>query len=182
MIIGLGYKARSGKDTVATHLVSNHSFVQESFAYPLKEYIGRQICGFNDKQLYGAWKEIVSPEWGLTPRQMLQMVGTDAMRDNVHIDFWVIPMRRKLKEHLKNSRSIVISDVRMENEAALIKEMGGILIRVDRDNPDKISSPKHKSEYELEDYSGWDYIIDNNETLERLYDGVEVIVELEMNK
>jgi len=176
MIIGLGFKARAGKDTVAAHLVNNYSFVQESFAYPLKEYIGRQICGFNDKQLYGAWKETPDPEWGMTPRLMLQLVGTDALRKVVHDDFWVIPMKRKLKEHIRNGRHVVISDVRFTNEINMIRTLGGHLVKVDRENPDKISNEKHSSELELETYDAWDFIIENNGTLEELYSKVDDII------
>lgn len=177
MIIGLGFKARTGKDTIASHLVNNYLFTQESFAYPLKECIGKQICGFNEKQLYGAWKEVIDPEWGMTPRHMLQLIGTDALRKVVHDDFWVIPMKRKLKEHLRNNRSVVISDVRFSNEINLIKDLGGIVVRVDRANPDKIAGiDKHRSEVELESYKEWNYIIDNNATLEDLYDNVNLMM------
>jgi hypothetical protein len=174
MIIGLGFKARAGKDTVAAHLVNNYSFVQESFAYPLKEYIGRQICGFNDKQLYGTWKETVDPEWELTPRQMLQLIGTDALRKVVHDDFWVIPMKRKLKEHIRNYQHVVISDVRFFNEINMIRSLKGMLVKVERANLDKITGfEKHSSEFQLEDYNAWDFILDNNGTLDELYKKVD---------
>lgn len=175
MIIGLGFKARAGKDTVAAHLVNNYSFVQESFAYPLKEYIGRQICGFNDKQLYGAWKETPDPEWGMTPRQMLQLIGTDALRKVVHDDFWIIPMKRKLKEHIRKEQHVVISDVRFVNEINMIRSLGGVVVKVDRENPDKISNEKHSSELELENYDAWDFVINNNGTLEELYQNTDAI-------
>ena len=178
MIIGLGFKARAGKDTVATHLVNNYLFTQESFAFPLKEFIGRQICGFNDKQLYGAWKETIDQEWGRTPRQMLQLIGTDALRKVVHDDFWVIPMKRKLKEHIRNNKNVVISDVRFLNEISLIKELGGIVIKIERHNPDKITGEKHESEFELENYKFWDYILDNNETLDELYIHTDKMMEI----
>jgi hypothetical protein len=183
MIIGLGYQARAGKDTVASHLVNHHSFVQESFAFPLKEFVGRQICGFNDKQLYGAWKEVIDPEWGLTPRQMLQLIGTDALRKVVHDDFWVIPMKRKLKEHIRNERHVVISDVRFMNEIALIKKLGGTVVRIDRTNPDKISGfDKHSSETELDYYDGWDDVLENNRTLAELYTKVDYMMKNPMYK
>lgn len=182
MIIGLGYKARAGKDTVAAHLVNNYAFVQESFAYPLKEYIGRQICGFNDKQLYGAWKETLDPEWEMTPRQMLQLIGTDALRKVVHDDFWVIPMKRKLKEHLRNERHIVISDVRFLNEIKMIRSLGGKIVKVERENPDKITGfEKHSSEFQLEAFNEWDFIIENNGTLETLYTKVDVMMDIYRN-
>jgi hypothetical protein len=177
MIIGLGFKARAGKDTVAAHLVNNYNFIQESFAFPLKEYIGRQICGFNDKQLYGAWKETLDKEWNMTPRQMLQLIGTDALRKVVHDDFWVIPMKRKLKEHIRNQRHVVISDVRFMNEIKMIQALGGKVVKIDRANPDKIQGfEKHTSETELECFNGWDYTIDNNDSLDDLYQKADFLI------
>lgn len=173
MIICLCYKARCGKDTTANYLVNNFDFIQESFAYPLKEYIGRQICGFTDKELFGEWKERVNPEWGKTPRQMLQLIGTDALRDVVHKDFWVIPMRRKLKKHKLNKSNVVISDGRFLSELKMVKDMGGVIVNIKRDERNKISSEKHKSELELENYTDWDYEIDNNGTIENLYKETE---------
>jgi len=178
MIIGLGYKARVGKDTTAEYLVKTYNFAQESFAWPLKEYIGRQICGFNDRQLYGDLKEVIDPEWGMTPRQMLQLIGTDALRKVVHDDFWIIPMKRKIREHIKNNKSVVISDVRFPNEVKLIREFGGLVIRIDRTNPDKISGvEKHSSETELDVYTCWDHSFNNNGTFEELYSQVDGWIE-----
>lgn len=177
MIIGLGHRARSGKDTVASYLVNNHNFIQESFAFPLKEFIGRHILGFNDKELYGNWKEVINPEWGMTPRKMLQLIGSDALRGVVHNDFWVIPMKKKLNEHIRNGHNVVVSDLRFKNETALIKNLNGWLINIERDNLDKINGiEKHISEVELEDFNGWNYTLDNNDTLEKLYEGVETIL------
>lgn len=169
MIIGVGFKARSGKDTIGEYLVKKYSFVQESFAYPLKEYIGRQICGFTDKQLYGDLKEVVDPIWGLAPRKMLQTIGTDALREVVNDNFWIIPMRRKIAEHQRNNRAVVVTDVRFPNEADFLKSMGAHLIRLDRDNLDFMSNREHSSEISLEEYSGWDDVVTNNSSLEELY-------------
>lgn len=177
MILGFGFRARSGKDTIATYLVNKYNFIQESFAYPLKEYIGRQILGFNDKQLYGSWKEIIDPEWGLTPRQMLQLAGTDALRNKVHQNIWVVPVKRKIKKHIQEDKSVVVSDVRFINEIEMIKNLGGKVIRVDRQNPEQIVGfEKHSSEIELENYNDWDYIIDNNKTFQDLYKQIDQLI------
>lgn len=177
MIIGCGYKARSGKDTVANYLVNNHSFVQESFAFPLKEYIGRQICGFTEKQLWGSMKETIDPEWGMTPRKILQLVGTDALRNVVSNNFWIIPMKRKLKDHIRNGRNVVVSDVRFVNEIELIKELSGKIVKIERNNLEQISGfEKHSSEFELETFDEWDYYLDNNGTLEDLYKKVDNLI------
>ena len=63
MIIGVGCKARSGKDTVADYLIKKYGFKKTSMATSIKEGIGRGVFGFNDDQLYGDRKEIVDKFW-----------------------------------------------------------------------------------------------------------------------
>ena len=67
MIIGLGFKARSGKDTVADYLIENYGFKRLAFADALKEGC-RHIFELNDEQLYGELKEVEDDYWGVTPR------------------------------------------------------------------------------------------------------------------
>jgi hypothetical protein len=63
IVVGLGYTARVGKDTIADYLVREHNFHKTSFATALKEGIGRGVFGFNDDQLYGSTKEAVDEFW-----------------------------------------------------------------------------------------------------------------------
>jgi hypothetical protein len=180
MIIGLGYQARSGKDTVASYLISKYGFVQESFAEPLKN-ICRDICGLSDKHLYGTWKEMLIPEYQLTSRELLQKIGA-AMR-TIHPDFWVLHMKRRIKDHMKNGVNlIVVSDVRHINEAKMIKSFGGIMIKTNRNNPDKITNPNHISETQMKSYDKWDYQLDNNGTYEQLYEQIDKIMKDKLNE
>jgi dephospho-CoA kinase len=65
----------------------------------------------------------------------------------------------------------------MLNEAALIKdEFAGILLRVDRNDPDKIDNPQHKSECELIAYDKWDAVLDNNGTIEELFAQIDKLM------
>ena len=52
MIIGLGFKARSGKDCVADYLVGKYGFQKLSFADSLKGAC-KEIFHLSDEQLYG---------------------------------------------------------------------------------------------------------------------------------
>lgn len=176
MIIGLGYAARSGKDTTAAYLCEKYGFIQEAFATPLKEYMGRDICGLTEKHLHGLWKEIVVPDYGMTARELLQKMG-DSMRVAVHSDFWIINMKRRIKTHKKNGDDlIVISDVRYINEAKMIKDLGGIMIRTNRENADKITNPEHISENEMKNYTEWDHYLDNNGSYQGLYTQIDTIM------
>jgi len=176
MIISLSGKKRSGKSTVAKHL-TNKGWWEVSWAYPLKEVIGKQLFGLSYEQMYGSmqYKEAIISEWGLSPRQILQVVGTDLFRRYICDDFWVRIGIRKIKElQEKNPNlNIVISDTRFLNEADAIKTLGGHLVWLHREN-NPYSNDNHPSETALDDYKGWNLLMfaaDNE--LDLLKDGID---------
>lgn len=93
----------------------------------------------------------------MTPRMLMQMLGTEFGRDMVHPNLWVNSLMNEYKR-----QKWLVTDVRFPNEAKAIKDRGGILIRVNRDSDSKDS---HVSENELITYKDWDYVIDNNYSL-----------------
>ena len=72
----------------------------------------------------------------------------------------------------------IITDVRFLNEANAIKERGGILIKIERDNG---TESTHISETALDSYDidTFDYTINNNGTLEDLAKKVNAILKIE---
>lgn len=68
----------------------------------------------------------------------------------------------------------IISDTRFINEVAAIKERGGVVVRVNRpaDVDENPAESKHASETALDDYTDWDYVIENDGTLEDLVEKV----------
>jgi hypothetical protein len=160
MIIGLSGKKQSGKSTLARHLVTNHNFREVSWAMPLKEIIGRQLFGFTLDQVYDdIEKEKVVPEWGMSPRQVLQIVGTDCFRKNICDDFWIkLGIKRicEIKEFDPNI-SIVVSDCRFINEIKAIVNLGGYTVRTKRLG--QTYTDLHLSETELDNFQGFDATI-----------------------
>jgi len=158
MIISLSGKKRSGKSSVAAYLTDKHGFVEVSWAYPLKEIIGKQLFQLSDDQLYGSDenKETVDPRWGLSPRQILQVVGTDLFRVNFMDDFWVRIGTERIKEQAALGRNVVVSDTRFPNELKAITGLGGVTIRMKR--PDYPINDPHLSEIALDDET-FDYDI-----------------------
>ena len=182
MIIGLGYKARSGKSTVAKHITAFYGFANRGFADSLKEAC-KVIFRLSDRQLYGDLKEEIDPFWGTTPRDMFQRVGTEALRQGFNQDIWVDSLKKYISTQAQyRGDNWVIPDVRFPNEAFAIKKMGGRLVRIDREDRDEISTGhKHASEISMEQYKDWDYVIDNNQSLEQLDDCVHKMMK-ELNR
>ena len=97
------------------------------------------------EQLWGDEKE--EPiEWlgGVTPRHILQTLGTEFGRKHIHPDVWVMLGMRRAKLHLKTSPLVVFSDVRFDNEAEAIIEAGGKVYEVFR--PGNSGVAHHSSE------------------------------------
>jgi len=197
MIIAISGLIGSGKDTVADYLVNLHEFRRESFAGNLKNAMC-EIFGWDRDMLEGRskssreWREQVDEWWAkrlnmphLTPRWILQHVGTDVIRGHFHDDMWLASLENKLR---KTDDHIVISDVRFKNEVKMLKDLGAVCVEVTRgDRPawyqyaldgdtKKLEILKvHRSEY---DWVGTDFdaVIDNNGTLDELYTQVEDLI------
>lgn len=139
MIIGICGFAGSGKGTVGDYLEKTFQFEQVSFAGVLKDITAIM---FNwDRQLVeGAtpesreWREKEDKFWTerfdykVTPRIILQKMGTEVIRNNLHNSFWLFALERKLDP----AKDYVITDVRFVNEVAFLKRLDGLLVRVKR--------------------------------------------------
>ena len=116
------------------------------------------------------------PEWGMTIGEMQQKVGTEAIRNNIHNDAWVLSLFGTYKEE---QDFWIITDVRFKNEAKIIKEKGGIVIRL---NGDPLNSKvgddrnmNHQSEIDLDDYKDFDYVYENIPPISNLENFVKSI-------
>lgn len=143
-IIGLvGFKG-SGKDTVGDHLVKQYGFRSTSFALPLKQSLA-QLMDWKLSSLHGVasktreWRETPDEWWSqalgreITPRHMMQQFGTQLIRRHIHPDFWVLRTRKMIQSD--STSSWVVTDVRFPNEARMIRDLGGHIIRVHRSDP-----------------------------------------------
>lgn len=173
-LIGITGKARSGKDSAARYLWTQYAFSRIAFADPLKA-AAQAMFGLSDRQ---AWddelKEVEIPFWGMTPRRMLQLLGTDASKPIFGNDIWV---KRWLITYdlLNDTDDIVVPDVRVDIEADAIRKRGGILIEMRRDVAGLTGAAgAHVSEGGLS--APADFVIHNNGTLEELYGALDTIV------
>lgn len=141
VLIGLIGLKQSGKDTFADYLVANHHFRKLAFAEPVKKLCQTMFLLSEEQLNDPVLKEKVDPRWGLSPRQMMQKVGTDMVRQMWDDDFWVKHMDMRLRKIVDK---VVVSDVRFPNEAQWIRDKGGLLVRID-DGREQ-SSDAHSSE------------------------------------
>jgi len=174
MIVGLGFQARVGKGCVAEWLTSKHGFIEVAFADALKAAC-RTIFGLTHSQLYGEDKDRKDAFWDDTPRNILQLVGTECLRKGYRDDVWVKALGRVILAEPK--RDFVISDMRFHNEAIAIKGWGGSLVRIIRPDAPQIATARHASEVALASWSDWDYTLINNLTLDDLHAKVDTMLE-----
>ena len=159
-IVGLTGKARSGKDTVAMRLATHYGYHHYWFSRPMKEAC-RNIFGWGDEHLYGDLKDVVDTTYGVSPRYVLQTIGTDWGRDMINRDLWLI----RAQQEMDANPLIVVSDVRFDNEASLIRSNGGSVIRLGRDDLQQVNP--HQSENGVSD-GLITRTIENNGTLDEL--------------
>lgn len=114
-------------------------------------------------------KKIVHERKQITYRQFMQLLGTEVGR-NLHQNIWV---NSTFSNYTEDSKWI-ISDVRFKNEAEIIKERGGLLIRINRKGYENTGD--HASETALDSYTGFDYVIENDSTIEDLIEKVKNIL------
>jgi hypothetical protein len=191
MIIGICGLIGAGKDTAADYLVNFHEFRRDSFAATLKDAVA-SVFGWDRDLLEGRtktareWREQIDPWWAarlnmpnLTPRLALQLWGTEVCRKGFHDEIWIASVENKIRQSKDN---IVISDCRFPNEISSIRNAGGRVIRITRgQNPDwfavarrnpelmSIQHPEvHASEYSWA-ATDFDFVIDNNGSIEDLY-------------
>lgn len=147
MIIGICGVARSGKSVSAAILQNKLGFKEHSFAAPIREFVWKLLDV--DAATFETIKDKPHPLLsGKTPRYAMQTLGTEWGRDTISQTLWIDVCIHKAKNHPGN---VVISDVRFENEAAAIRNAGGIIIKIVRKDAPFIQTPNHSSEAGIPD-------------------------------
>jgi hypothetical protein len=134
----------------------------------------------------------------ITPRWVLQNWGTEVCRNGFHDDIWIASLENKLRN---STDDVVISDCRFPNEIAAIKQSGGLVVRVVRGAEpawydaavSRNRGPDGNSTWSLsgrkldqlgvhDSETAWvgtkfDVVLDNNGTLDDLYQQVKCLVQ-----
>lgn len=153
MLIGITGKKTAGKDTLATGFKSQ-GFMDLKMGDPLKQMLrALYVCAGVDQEMIerkieGDLKE-VSCEYlgGQSPRHAMVTLGT-AWRDMITPDLWINIWRPKAQLMLAAGLNVICTDVRRLSEAQAIRDLGGVMVRVDR--PGLISDSSHITETEMD--------------------------------
>lgn len=168
-LIALHGLAQSGKTTAAEYLVKHWGFIPITFADPIKAMIAA-MCGVTVEQLDEA-KDKMLPHMDVSIREMFQTLGTDWGRNMIDEDIWVNMVSEQIAQYSDNV-DIVVTDCRFENEAALIREKGGIVAHIYR--PD-VPQMDHESEAGIE-FEPTDYTLLNKSSKREFYRYVDRLV------
>lgn len=159
-LIGIVGPARAGKDTLCSYMLDNLDgvWLRSSFADPIKEMLRAIGVDCSDDK-----KAVVSDDYGVTPRHMMQTLGTEWGRHMIDGDIWVKAFAR-----LNAGKCVIVPDVRFENEAELVREHGVLIHLVGRGGIEG----NHVSENAIEFKPG-DIVIDNSRDLAWLHGQVD---------
>ena len=151
-----GFK-KSGKDVAATalkQLLVPASVRQVNFADALKAEVA-VACGVTVEYI-NAHKDDF--------RAMLQVWGTDFRRKLHGEQYWILKWLERVNKLAPVPAYLICTDVRFINEAAVVRRLGGTLIRVERPG---VFSDGHASETEQRELHA-DFTVHNDGTVEDL--------------
>lgn len=156
VVIGFTGKAGAGKDTYKESVLklTHYKYVPYSFATPLKKAC-EFMFGWSQEQIEDRkFKEAIDPVWGFSPRRAMQLLGTEFGRE-LKPTIWLDFASKTLQEVQRyDYAGLVIPDVRFENEANWVREIGGILIHLDTEHGLLSEVPAHASEAGVERKDG----------------------------
>lgn len=176
---------KSGKDTLADHLVNNKGFQKYSFADPI-----RDICktvfdwsdeDFKDREI----KETIDSYFGISPRQAMQWIGTEAFQYLIGEDFplfkktvgrtiWVRKFINWREKH-PYFKNVVIPDWRFPHEQMELIENINEPIKFVRVENNRIKEGDvHESEVHIPHLSV-DVTIHNDGSIEDFYENIDKV-------
>jgi hypothetical protein len=198
LVIGFGFRARSGKDTAVAEIIKQRGLLNTgetsngverydirryAFADALKREVNEAA-----RRAGGMWElfnalPFDAPKWvkydpnapmddPMCPlgkqRTLLQAWGAEYRRAEDK-DYWVKQLA--LTIDLEKPTIALLSDLRFPNEMEFVLQYGEA-VRVDRDS---LPPATHISETALEDSTDWSLILENNGTLEEFLEGAVTV-------
>lgn len=190
MIIALTAPKGSGKDLTADYIVDKYNYEKMAYADHLKDIL-RLMFDFSDKELYGTQKdkEKINEEWGISARQTALALGDfmrydlpnkfEGYREKMEENYFVYMLMKKISNSSKN---VIVSDVRFNNEIVELRKkfpqrkIKCIRILRNTDGFNTETDKHHSEDPNNIDNDQIDHVIDNNGTVEELYQKIDKIL------
>lgn len=196
MLIGIGCKARMGKDTFANMLaeelynILRSKFVLIAYAKDLKDRVQKDFDLHYD-QLWGDDKEVEDKRYPKKKAILPHCVGNRCdgkgleVLDELHYwtgreilqaygeffrtidhNYWVKSLFQTID--YKEYKNVIITDVRYPNEANAIVDRDGFILSITRNIDNNIHGKNHTSETAMDNYNKIDFNITNDGTIDDL--------------
>lgn len=166
-------KARNGKDTVAKMIRDSYervglNTINLQYSTPIKDY-AKKISNWDGSE-------------ESKPRELLQLLGTELIRQKIDFLFFVKRLISDIKVYSYFYDIITVSDARAKVELDIPRQELKKVIIINIERPSLESNltkneKKHYTEIDLDDYDNYDYKIVNDGTLEELEQKVNDILE-----
>ncbi|MFV0249545.1 MAG: hypothetical protein ACK5HP_00690 [Bacilli bacterium] len=163
-------KSGTGKTKTATIIKKilekeNKKVICLSYADSLNEY-AKNILNWNGKE-------------ETKPKQFLQEIGTNLIREKIDSKLLIRRMIENIKVYSYFYDIIIINDAIYLEEIVNIKNVfyNTKVIRIEKINNElNVTQKNHITETALDTFNGYDYIIDNNNTIEKLTQKIVEVV------
>jgi hypothetical protein len=178
-VICLVGHAGAGKDTVAQILCSVYGLRNVALSTPLKLVCtiiyGLSVEQLSDPQL----KEVEDPRWEKSPRRLMQLTGTEALREVVDDHVWIKAARLAIDRELAHAacHGVVVTDCRFQNEVDFFKKTYGDACKVVKIERPGITQSAHASEAEIDTMKNVNHWIVNNSSISDLHAKTKALVE-----
>lgn len=155
------------KDGVWEDFYALHTFIYQQY-WKLPKELRDQFSWMNVK------KDDFYENKSAYGRLLLQIYGTEIFRNRVDDNWWVKQVFDRWCEYVSNKEitngAYIVTDVRFPNEINYFSDLMCplVTVRVNRTDKKNVVNSEHFSEVALDEYNKFDYMIDNNGTLEDL--------------
>lgn len=178
LLIAITGRAGSGKTTLSEMVSDRLGYERLAFSDPMKQGLDAML-GLNGKWDCQKWKATEIPGLGVTPRALLQTLGTEWGRSMINPAIWVFAVRQKIEAALeRGAPGVVLHDLRFNNEAKMVHEMGGLVIEVNRPGAAPATSGRdalHESENGISPHL-LDGVVINSTNPGAMFDTLRVIM------
>lgn len=161
LIIILSGKAKSGKNLVANYIkeyYKENNCIEVAYAYYIKDYLKR-MNKYNEQEKNKY-------------RSLLQEFGVEFLSKQIDSKFLINRVMEDIEVFSYFYDVIVITDARLVEEIEIPKQKFSnvITIRIENNNNNNLTEleKNHITETGLDNYTGFDYILKNNSTIEDL--------------